>query len=118
MLLTPFSINYCIYHYIKNKTRNYISFYQSFLFYNCFSLQQISIPSVTKIGCFSFYGCSSLLKILINSSIKEIGDFSFSGCDLLSQSLLPFPLKTNKLLIQNNKKRNDKNIFMTKKIFI
>ncbi|MDE7294443.1 MAG: leucine-rich repeat domain-containing protein [Oscillospiraceae bacterium] len=50
-------------------------------FYNCTSLESITIPeSVTKIGKSVFYNCTSLKKITISESVTEIGETAFEGC--------------------------------------
>jgi hypothetical protein len=43
-----------------------------------------TIPdSVTEIGYYAFYGCSSLTNVTIPDSVTEIGDGAFDGCDKL-----------------------------------
>lgn len=92
VLLTPFSINYCTYHSIKNKTRNYISFYQSFLM-----LSKITIPSsVTKICDSVFKNFKNLKEIIISNSVVSIGDNSFEGCI----SLVKISFENPSLLIE------------------
>ena len=46
----------------------------------------MAIPaSVTKIGNYAFYKCSSLTQITINSSVISIGNHVFSECSSLEQ---------------------------------
>lgn len=40
--------------------------------------------SVTSIGDYAFYGCSSLTSITIPSSVTSIGEWAFNGCDVLT----------------------------------
>ena len=59
-------------------------------FYNCFSLQSITIPSnVTSIGNSSFYGCSSLQSITIPDNVTSIGNSAFSNCSSLQSINIP-----------------------------
>ena len=39
--------------------------------------------SVTSIGEYAFYNCSSLTSVVIPNSVKSIGEYAFSGCDSL-----------------------------------
>ncbi len=49
-------------------------------FYGCSSLTSITIPeSVTNIGGHAFYGCGNLTSITIPESVTSIGDWAFSG---------------------------------------
>ena len=51
-----------------------------YAFYYCTSLTSITIPnSVTSIGDEAFYGCSSLTSITIPNSVTSIGDEAFHG---------------------------------------
>lgn len=50
-------------------------------FYDCSSLTSINIPnSVTSIGTFAFYGCSALTSITIPNSVTSIGSYAFGNC--------------------------------------
>ena len=58
-------------------------------FYNCSSLESITIPdSVTEIGNYAFDDCSSLESITIPDSITTIGNSAFSGCSCLTNVLI------------------------------
>ena len=66
-------------------------------FYDCTSLTSITIPnSVTCIGNSAFSGCAGLTRITIPSSVTSIGNCAFSGCANLTSvtSLIenPFPI--------------------------
>ena len=57
----------------------------SYAFYGCSSLAEITIPdSVTSIGWGAFYGCSSLTEITIPASVTSIGSSAFFGCSNLT----------------------------------
>ena len=45
--------------------------------------------SVTSIGDYAFYGCSSLTDINIPSSVTSIGDWAFKNCSSLTAITLP-----------------------------
>jgi len=52
-----------------------------YTFYSCSSLESITIPdSITTIGEEAFYYCIGLTSITIPDSVTEIGDYAFSAC--------------------------------------
>ena len=54
-------------------------------FYGCSSLTSVVIPnSVTSIGSFAFYCCSGLTSVVIPNSVTSIGSYAFSGCSGLT----------------------------------
>lgn len=58
-------------------------------FYDCSSLTSINIPnSVTSIGTFAFYGCSALTSITIPNSVTSIGSYAFNYCNNLRVVLI------------------------------
>ena len=53
----------------------------NYAFYECTSLTSIEIPnSVTSIGNYAFYECTSLTSIEIPNSVTSIGDYAFHEC--------------------------------------
>ena len=57
----------------------------SYAFYSCSSLTSVTIPnSVTSIGSYTFYGCSSLTSVTIPNSVTSIGSYTFYGCSGLT----------------------------------
>ena len=60
-----------------------------YAFYDCSSLASIEIPnSVTSIGEDAFYDCSSLASITIPNSVTSIGDYAFYGCNNLHSVII------------------------------
>lgn len=54
-------------------------------FYSYSSLKQAELHNITEIGEHSFYKCTSLKKIFINSLITTIGQYAFSDCMNLNE---------------------------------
>ena len=55
------------------------------LYLNGELVTSLEIPdSVTSIGNYAFYGCSSLTSVTIGDGVTSIGDGAFSGCDSLT----------------------------------
>ncbi len=55
-------------------------------FYNCTSLESITIPSsVTSISYEAFYGCSNLISVIFegDSELTSIGEYAFHDCSSL-----------------------------------
>lgn len=60
------------------------------MFYECRSLERISIPSsVTLIGESAFEGCRSLSKVWFHNGLKEISRGAFSSCTNLQSVTIP-----------------------------
>ncbi len=64
-------------------------------FYGCSSLTSIEIPnSVTSIGRFAFAGCSGLTSVEIPNSVTSIGDYAFRDCSALTSVVIPNSVTT------------------------
>ena len=70
----------------KNTTiPNSVTSIGSWAFYGCSSLTSLTIPnSVTSIGYGAFYNCSGLTSVTIGNSVTSIGYGAFSGCSGLT----------------------------------
>lgn len=63
-------------------------------FYNCYALEEISLPLCEVIPEYSFYHCQSLNKIVVPEGVREIGRSAFYYCDVLEYLELPSTLET------------------------
>jgi len=62
----------------------------NFAFYNCSSLASVTIPNgVTSIGDYAFYNCSSLASVTIPNGVTSIGDYTFYNCSSLASVTIP-----------------------------
>lgn len=62
----------------------------SYCFYECSSLTSVVIPEgVTGIGEYCFYGCSSLTSVTIPEGVTGIGKCCFYGCRSLRSVIIP-----------------------------
>ena len=61
-----------------------------YAFYGCSSLTGVMIPnSVTSIGDDAFSGCTGLTNVTISNSVTSIGASAFSGCSSLASITIP-----------------------------
>ena len=73
-----------------NSTEYSVTSIGDYAFYDCSSLTSISIPnSVTSIGSSAFYECSSLTSITIPNSVTSIGSSAFYSCEALTSITIP-----------------------------
>ena len=57
----------------------------SYAFYGCTSLESVSLPStVTSIESYAFYNCTSLTSVSLPSTVTSIGTFAFYSCSSLT----------------------------------
>ena len=61
-----------------------------YAFYDCSSLTSVTIPnSVTSIGQYTFSGCSGLTSVTIGNSVTSIGNYAFEYCKGLTSVTIP-----------------------------
>lgn len=61
-----------------------------YAFYGCYSLINVVIPdSVTSIESHAFYSCTSLPYVNIPNSVTTIGEFAFGQCNSLNRVIIP-----------------------------
>ena len=66
-----------------------------YAFYLCSSLTSIIIPdSVTTIGQYAFSNCSSLTSVDLGNSVTSIGQYAFSYCTKLTSITIPDSVTT------------------------
>ena len=53
--------------------------------YNCYSLQRISLPSLTSLSSSMFNACWGLMRIVIPTSVTSIAAHAFSSCSNLGE---------------------------------
>ena len=59
-------------------------------FSRCSLLKDVKMPdSLTDIGEYAFYKCTSLEKVTIPKGVKSIGRSAFDGCRLLKDIKMP-----------------------------
>ena len=72
------------------KIPNSVTEIGDYAFYDCTSLTSINIPnSVTEIGYCAFEGCTSLTSITIPNSVTSIEDYAFVNCTSLTSITIP-----------------------------
>ena len=66
-----------------------ISYIGEYAFYNCSSLTSVTIPNnVEYIEQYAFYGCSKLSSITIPNSVNYIYNYVFNGCTSLKELII------------------------------
>ena len=79
-IVIPASVTYASVPYAPPVTYTVTSI-GNWAFYNCSSLTSVTIPnSVTSIGEGAFYGCTGLTSVTIPNSVTSIGAFAFAYC--------------------------------------
>ncbi len=74
----------------NNGTTYSVTSIGDYAFYYCSSLTSVTIPnSVTSIGYGAFWDCSSLTSVTIPESVTSIGDWAFWGCSSLTSVTIP-----------------------------
>ena len=63
-------------------------------FKNCTNLEEIIFHNCEKIGGFAFYQCNSLQEITLPKNLKHVGSFAFIYCSQLKDIILPSEVET------------------------
>lgn len=63
-------------------------------FRNCTNLEEIIFHNCEKIGGFAFYQCNSLQEITLPKNLKHVGSYAFYNCNQLKNIILPSEVKT------------------------
>ena len=50
------------------------------------NVKNLTMPKVSSIGAYAFYGCDSLTSVSIGNNIASIGNFAFKGCTQLTKA--------------------------------
>ena len=67
----------------------------NYAFYNCTSLTSVTIPDgVATIEKCAFYNCTSLTSVTIPDSVTTIGEYAFSDCTSLTNVTIPNSVTT------------------------
>jgi hypothetical protein len=63
------------------------------ILYFCLNGQELTnlvIPNtVTKLGDYAFYGCTSITNVVVPNSVTKIGNYAFAGCSKLTSIVFP-----------------------------
>ena len=82
-VIIPSSVSYEGVEYSVTSIGNYA-------FWHCSSLSSINLPnSVTRIGSGAFSNCTSLTSFIIPNSVTRIGSSAFSNCTSLTSFIIP-----------------------------
>ena len=74
------------FYYIPNS----VTSIGNYAFWECTSLTSITIPNgVTSIGNYAFLGCTNLTSITISDSVTSIGEYAFKDCTSLTSITIP-----------------------------
>ena len=63
-------------------------------FGNCTNLEEIIFHNCEKIGGCAFYQCNSLQEITLPKNLKHVGNYAFNGCNQLKEIILPSEVET------------------------
>ena len=85
------STNRCYQNAVKKiEIGNSVTSIGNYAFYNCSSLSSIVIPDgVTSIGNYAFASCYNLSSIVIPDGVTSIGNYAFQYCNILSSIVIP-----------------------------